>query len=67
MITTVISDPQAEAVARAFHEAYERRAPAFGYETRQETAVPWPPPEPNRSLMIAVARDLLDSGAIERP
>jgi hypothetical protein len=33
--------PTAEELARAFHEAYERLAPSFGYETRRESAVPW--------------------------
>ena len=48
--------PNPETVARYFHEAYERLAPSFGYETRQDTAVPWDDvPEPNRSLMVAVA------------
>ena len=45
-----------EDVARLFHEAYERLAPSFGYETRKASAVPWEDvPEPNRSLMVAVA------------
>src|SRR5690606_27510165 len=46
-------------VARAFHEAYERLAPSFGYETRPESAVPWEQvPENNRRLMIAVASEV---------
>jgi len=48
-----------EEVARAFHEAYERLAPSFGYETRPESAVPWEQvPENNRRLMIAVASEV---------
>lgn len=44
------------AVARRFHETYERLAPAFGYETRRESAVPWDDvPQDNRDLMVAVA------------
>jgi hypothetical protein len=31
----------AEALARLFHETYERLAPEFGYETRKASAVPW--------------------------
>lgn len=51
----------AEELARAFHEAYERLAPQFGYETRPESAVSWENvPESNRSLMIAVAGEVLD-------
>lgn len=52
--------PDAEAIARLFHEAYERLAPAFGYETREETRVPWEEvPEHNRHLMIAAASEVL--------
>lgn len=56
---------EAEYVARCFHWHYERLAPEFGYETRRESAVQWTDvPEPNRSLMVAVAghviRDVLD-------
>lgn len=54
-----------ENVARAFHESYERLAPEHGYETREESAVPWDEvPESNRSLMVAVAADLLERGVI---
>lgn len=53
--------PDAERLAQAFHEAYERLAPSFGYETRKDSAVAWVDvPEPNRSLMIAVAGEVLD-------
>jgi len=52
--------PDAEAVARLFHETYERLAPAFDYHTRQETAVPWEQvPERNKRLMIAVTAEVL--------
>lgn len=48
-----------EELARAFHEAYERLAPSFGYETRKASAVPWEQvPEQNRNLMIAVAGEI---------
>jgi hypothetical protein len=43
-----------EAMARAFHERYEERAPSFGYETRLETRTPWPPS--NADLMREAAR-----------
>jgi hypothetical protein len=49
---------RAEAVARAFHEAYERLAPSFGYETRKETRA-FDPTTPNGRLMIAVAAEVL--------
>lgn len=52
------TDP--EAVARQFHETYERLAPAHGYATREASAKPWEQvPEQNRGLMIAVAAELL--------
>lgn len=54
-LEAALRDP--EALARQFHNTYERLAPLFGYETRQESAVPWDQvPEPNRLLMIEVAR-----------
>lgn len=53
---TKISD---EAIARAFHEAYERLAPDFGYKTREASAKPWDEvPENNRALMTAVAGEV---------
>lgn len=51
--------PTTEALAQAFHEAYERLAPSFGYETRRESAVPWEQvPEQNRALMVAVVEEV---------
>lgn len=44
----------AEEIAKAFHLAYERLAPLFGYATREASAVPWEEvPNNNRELMIA--------------
>lgn len=55
----------AEAIAQAFHETYERLAPEHGYETRKASAVPWEQvPEQNRNLMVAVVAELLDTGVI---
>ncbi len=52
--------PDAETVARFFHETYERLAPNFAYETRPETAKPWDDvPTRNKQLMIAVAAEVL--------
>lgn len=46
-------------VARAFHEAYERLAPGFGYKTRDASAVPWEDvPENNRALMVATVQQV---------
>ncbi|WIG59168.1 MAG: hypothetical protein OJF49_001915 [Ktedonobacterales bacterium] len=54
------SMPDAESVAKFFHEAYERLAPAFGYKTRDETRVPWENvPERNKRLMIAATAEVL--------
>lgn len=58
-------EEQAVELARAFHEAYERLAPAHGYETREASAKPWEEvPEPNRGLMVAVARELLEKQVV---
>jgi hypothetical protein len=53
----------AEKLAQLFHETYERLAPNHGYDTRKATAVPWAEvKDPNRQLMIDVARQLLGKG-----
>lgn len=55
-----ISQPPAESpldLARRFHEAYERLAPSFGYETRTETRV-FNPNSTNGRLMVAVCAEL---------
>jgi hypothetical protein len=54
-----MSHIDAERRARAFHEAYERLAPQFGYETRADTKQ-FDPKSPNGLLMIAVMLDLED-------
>jgi hypothetical protein len=55
----------AEQIAQAFHEAYERLAPDFGYKTREASAKPWAQvPEQNKSLMVAVVQSLLDDGVV---
>ena len=52
--------PDAESVAKLFHEAYERLAPYFSYETREATRVPWENvPERNKRLMIAATSEVL--------
>ena len=57
---------RAEALAQLFHDEYERLAPEFGYTTRRSSALPWEKvPEPNKSLMIAVARKVLRELGIE--
>jgi hypothetical protein len=50
----------AEELARFFHETYERLAPEFEYETREESATAWDEvPEKNRRLMIATCAEVL--------
>jgi hypothetical protein len=50
-----------EELAQLFHETYEELAPNYGYTTRRASAVPWKDvPEPNKSLMIAVAEKVLE-------
>jgi hypothetical protein len=55
----------AERVARAFHDTYERLAPAYGYETRLDSRTHWAlVPAENKKLMVAVAQTLIDEGVI---
>lgn len=56
-MTTNKDTDRAELIARKFHEVYERLAPSFGYETRQETRR-FDPTTPNGRLMIAVCGEL---------
>lgn len=54
-----MGDLSSEALARRFHDSYERLAPLYGYETRPESATSWENvPPTNRALMIAVADEL---------
>jgi len=46
-------------LAVVFHGIYERLAPAFGYETREETRV-FDASSPNGKLMIEVCREMQD-------
>ena len=46
-------------VAMAFHEAYERLAPSFGYETRKDTKT-FDPESQNGKLMISVCQAVGD-------
>jgi len=53
---------QVEVLAQAFHETYERLAPAHGYRTREASAKPWADvPEQNKALMIAVCAEILET------
>ena len=55
---TNIETPRAETTARMFHEAYERLAPLFGYETRKDTKA-FDPNTQNGKLMIAVCNEIV--------
>ena len=50
---------EAEKLAKRFHETYEKLAPLFGYETRQETKE-FDENSPNGKLMIAVCGKILE-------
>ena len=50
---------KAEEAARLFHETYERLAPDYGYETKEETKE-FNPNSPNGRLMIAVCGKVVE-------
>jgi hypothetical protein len=52
-----------EALARRMHEAYERLAPEFGYQTRSDTKE-FVLGSSNAQLMIAVCKELLEYAAL---
>lgn len=52
-----------EALALKFHNTYERLAPSFGYETREDTRE-FKPASKNGKLMIAVCGEIL--GDVEK-
>jgi len=47
-------------LAIRFHDTYERMAPQFGYETREETRK-FNPESNNGQLMIAVCQEILQT------
>ena len=50
------------ALAKQFHDIYERLAPQHGYVTRTETRQ-FDPDSPNGRLMIAVCKTILEQNA----
>jgi hypothetical protein len=46
-----------DTLARKFHDTYERLAPSFGYETREDTKQ-FDPESKNGRLMIAVCNEV---------
>jgi hypothetical protein len=58
----------AERLARLFHETHERLAPTFFYATRTQTELRVPLdelPQSNRALMIATAKQILDTNQLD--
>jgi hypothetical protein len=53
-----------EDIARLFHETYEKLAPSFGYETREDTKV-FDPESKNGKLMISVCQSVASKIYIE--
>ena len=61
------STGSALALAIRFHEAYERLAPRFGYQTRMDTRN-FDPQSQNGRLMVAVCREIIEqNGKVEQP
>ena len=56
------SSCSALALARQFHDTYERLAPSHGYETRPDTR-DFDPDSPNGRLMTAVCKEILKQNA----
>jgi hypothetical protein len=55
-----------EWIAMAFHDASERLAPGFGWETQARAHRPWTEiPIENRRVVIAVVEDLLARRVIQ--
>lgn len=55
-----------DTIAEWFHTYYEMLSPAYGYETRRDSAVPWADvPENNKLLMLHTVKALLKAGYIE--
>lgn len=52
-------------IAREFHDAYERLAPQFGWNTQQVSKTVWEAlPENQRRLMVATVAELLERGVV---
>lgn len=62
---TLARNTRVDAIAKAFHDAYELLAPVHGYKTREASAVPWEDvPEDNRALMRDTVAALIEGGVI---
>ena len=51
-------DSPSAALAKQFHDIYERLAPSFGYVPRSDTQI-FDPTSPSGQLMIAVCKEIL--------
>lgn len=60
---TTPDEDLAARLAETFHNAYERLAPSFGYETREDTKT-FSPDSQNGKLMIATCADILSSNQL---
>lgn len=58
--------PQARVLAEAFHQHYEKLAPTFGYETREESKTTWEDvPLNNKALMCFTAQAVIEEFGLE--
>jgi hypothetical protein len=58
--------PEARVLAEAFHSHYERLAPVFSYETREESRTEWVDvPLNNRGLMVFTAQAVIEQFGLE--
>ena len=65
VLDLIMSSKDVDPTARAFHEAYEKLAPEWGYKTRPESAVPWEQvPAANKGLMCSVIHQLIEDGVL---
>lgn len=61
-----VDDGKVRKLAQLFHEVYENRAPAYGWETQERSRVEWDElPANQQGLMFDVIHNLLRRGAIK--
>jgi hypothetical protein len=61
MIEDIKKEYEAIKLARLFHDTYERLAPSYGYETREETRQ-FDENSKNGQLMIATCKEIIGRG-----
>ena len=63
-----MTDPRIEAIAKAFHDAYEIHAAGEGWETQEASRTTFDDlPEANKQTMLKTIQSLLDDGVIALP